>query len=185
MAELIGARIRPATPADLEAMEWGGEYRHFRRVYRQALREAQRGKRAVLLAEVGSEVVGQLLIHFQSAWLKRFPGERAGYLHSFRVKPAFRGKGIGGDLIRQAEAMLRERGYQRAIISVAQQNDRARRLYERHGYIVFGEDPGRWTYEDDQGNIRSIHEPAYLLQKRLGPPEAGSSLAWNLDLIDR
>jgi len=81
--------------------------------------------------------------------------------------------------------MLQERGYQRAIISVARRNDRARRLYERHGYVVFGEDPGRWTYEDEQGRIRSIHEPAYLLQKRLGPPGAGSSLAWNLDPIDR
>lgn len=177
MADILGVRIRHATPADLEAMEWGGEYRHFRRVYQQALREAERGNRAILLAEVGGEVVGQLLIHFQSVWLRRFPGERAGYLHSFRVKPAFRGRGIGGDLICQAEAILRERGYQRAIISVARANDRARRLYERYGYSVFGEDPGRWTFEDEQGRLQTLHEPAYLLQKRLNPPPEDPAVA--------
>src|SRR4030065_550233 len=63
VAEAVGFRIRPATEADLVALEWGGEYRRFRRLYRTALEEAKRGERVLLVAEVpaggGGQVLGQ------------------------------------------------------------------------------------------------------------------------------
>jgi ribosomal protein S18 acetylase RimI-like enzyme len=58
-------------------------------------------------------------------------------------------------------------GYNRAVISVAKENDGALRLYESEGYRIFGEDQGNWSYFDHEGVLQHIHEPAYVLEKQL------------------
>ena len=167
MVDTLGVRIRTATEEDLPAMEWEGEYSHFRRVYRQAMREAQRDRRLIYLAEAADEIVGQLLIHLHSIWKNSFAGAKAGYLHSFRVKPEFRGQGIGSRLLNTAEGALVDRGYARSVISVAKVNSRAQRLYRQHRYSVYTEDPGEWAYVDHRGRLVRISEPAYVLVKVL------------------
>ncbi len=159
--------IRHATEADLPALEWEGEYRKFRRVYRRAMEDARRGRRILFVAEIGGEIIGQIFIQLSHHRFnqKRFPS--TGYLQSFRIKKAFRNRGIGTRLINRAEEALKERGYIRAIIAVAQHNKDARRLYERYGYSVFREDPGEWSFIDDQGLPQNISEPAYLMEKQL------------------
>jgi len=67
--------IRTGCEADLPALEWEGQYLHFRQVYRRAMEEALRGLRVVLVAEVEGEVVGQLFIQFRKTELA---GRRAG-----------------------------------------------------------------------------------------------------------
>ncbi|MGD8552909.1 MAG: GNAT family N-acetyltransferase [Anaerolineales bacterium] len=167
MVDTLGVRIRTATEADLPALEWDGEYIHFRRVYLQALREAKRDRRVIYLAETPGEVVGQLFIHLHSIWKSAFGGAKAGYLHSFRVKPHFRGQGIGSRLLKTAEQELLERRYSRAVISVAKVNIRAQELYLQHGYNLFIEDPGEWAYVDHRGRLKHISEPAYVMVKTL------------------
>jgi len=167
MLEALDVIIRNADERDLLALEWDGEYTRFRRLYREAMHEARKGKRAILVAEVGDLVVGQLFVNYHSTWRKSFFGQRTGYLHSFRVKPNFRNQGVGRNLIAQAESMLVQRGFNRAVISVAQTNEAALRLYQSLGYELFREDPGRWSFKDHHNQIHHIIEPAYVLRKSL------------------
>lgn len=161
------AIIRQATPKDLRALEWGGEFRHYRRLFARAMQEAERGRRVLLLAEVDSDLAGQLFIQLSVRAGLATRGVTSGYLYAFRVKPHFRGQGIGSQLLGEAETRLLELGYGRAVISVAKINHAARRLYERHNYRVFAEDPGEWSYVDHRGKMREVVEPAYVLEKWL------------------
>ena len=165
MVETVDLRIREATEADLPGMEWEGEYIHFRKVYRDAMKEAKQRRRVILVADVGNELVGQIFVNYYSTWRMAQPGLLTGYLHSFRVKPTYRNRGIGGYLIQTAE--LVERHFQRVVISVAKMNDAALRLYKNHGYAILREDPGRWSFLDHQNQVQHISEPAYILQKLL------------------
>jgi ribosomal protein S18 acetylase RimI-like enzyme len=167
MVETLGVRIRIATESDLPALEWDGEYAHFRRVYRQAMREALRNRRLIYLAEATNGVVGQIFVHLHSTWKNSFGGSKAGYLHSFRVKPGYRNQGIGSRLLMTAEGALLERRYSRAVISVAKGNTRAQRLYLQHGYHVYTDDPGEWAYVDHRGRLKRISEPAFVMVKTL------------------
>ncbi len=167
MFEGLRVRIREATAEDLPALEWEGEYRHFRRLYRRTLEDARKGRGLMLLAEVDGRVVGQVFVQFDVFRPEMPRGTRVGYLYAFRVRPEYRRRGIGTQLIHQAEQALRERGMNRAVIAVARENVGALRLYERLGYRRFAEDPGEWSYVDHKGRLRKVHEPAYLLEKPL------------------
>lgn len=159
--------IRPGSEADLPALEWDGEYSHYRQVYRLAMQEARKGERALLVAEVGGAVVGQIFVHFRSPFPIPGADGRVGYLYAFRVRPERRGVGIGRALLAEAERILMEGGARWAVIAVAQDNHEARRLYERQGYVWLTDDPGEWSYHDERGVERQVREPAHLLWKAL------------------
>jgi ribosomal protein S18 acetylase RimI-like enzyme len=167
MVDLVRYRIRPAEPSDLEALEWDGEYRHFRRVYRQAMQEAARGNRLLLVAEADEGLIGQIFIAFESLWKTHFRGQTTAYLHSFRVKQPYRNQGVGRSLLQRAEEEIIANGYERVVISVAKENPEALRLYEKMGYRIFSEEAGNWSYFDHEGVLQHIHEPAFVLQKPL------------------
>lgn len=167
MVEGVQALIREATEEDLRALEWEGRYQHYRRLYRRAMAEAKRGRRVLLVAEADDRVVGQIFVQLSSGRGEYADGERSGYLYAFRVRPNYRNQGIGTQLLDEAEDVLRERGFSRAVIAVAKENDAARRLYENRGYSVFAEDPGKWSYIDHEGELRRVSEPAYVLEKGL------------------
>jgi ribosomal protein S18 acetylase RimI-like enzyme len=167
MLEALELRIREATEDDLSAMEWEGEFIRFRRIYHDAMKEAKKGRRVILVAEVAEALVGQIFVNLHSTWRNIFFGQRTGYLHSFRVKPEFRNQGVGRRLIQKAESELKARGYRRAVISVAKTNHAALRLYRALGYEVFREDPGRWSFLDHENQVQHITEPAYILRKTL------------------
>jgi ribosomal protein S18 acetylase RimI-like enzyme len=134
--------IRHAVEADLPALEWDGEYRHYRRVFRDTWADVQKGRRAMLLALAADALVGQVFIQFSSTSALLADGTRRGYLYALRVKPDWRRRGIGRQLVLAAEAELRAHGYQVAVIAVAQTNAGARRLYEALGYRIYADDPG-------------------------------------------
>lgn len=58
-------------------------------------------------------------------------GEVEGWVYNVSVVPAFRGQGIGVQLMRHAEQYARERGYEVLGLMVATHNEAARRLYEK------------------------------------------------------
>jgi ribosomal protein S18 acetylase RimI-like enzyme len=167
MVEALEFHIRPAVLADLPAMEWEGEYRQYRRVYRHVMEEMQLGKRLILVAECDNFVVGQIFIQYNAHRIDIHQGFLSAYLHAFRVRPAYRNRGIGTRLILEAESVLRERGYERVVIAAAEENHSARRLYERLGYSFYKNDPGQWSFIDHKGKIQSVHEPSVLLEKWL------------------
>lgn len=155
--------IRPARQDDLPQLEWFGQYRHYRDVFRRTFQEQQDGSRLMLVADVDGFPVGQVFINFANG---RQEAAR-GYLYALRVLEPFRGRGIGTRLIREAERLLREQGCRWATIAASKENTAARRLYERLGYEVYAEDPGQWTYTDDQGRVQQVDEPAWMFGKRL------------------
>ena len=161
--------IRPVEEADLPALEWDGVYATQRRVFRSALEDAQRGERILLVALVDGQVVGQVFIQLNSAELNLADGFSRAYLYAFRVRPAWRGRGVGTQLMLAAEDELRQRGFTQAVIGVGKANPRARKLYEERGYAVSGEDSGRWRYLDDSGQEHFLEEPCWIMEKPLEP----------------
>jgi ribosomal protein S18 acetylase RimI-like enzyme len=63
------------------------------------------------------------------------------------------------------------RNYTCATLNVAKDNLRALALYERHGYLVIAEEPGNWSYPDENGVWHHIHEPAWRMENKLIPRE--------------
>jgi ribosomal protein S18 acetylase RimI-like enzyme len=167
VAEAGSLLIRYASLADLPAMEWEGEYRRFRRIYEQAFEDARNGRRLILLAEFEGRVVGQVIVQLGTSHPAIADGETTGYLHALRVRPGHRSRGVGSALLEEAENQLRGLGYRQVAIAAAKENARARKLYEKLGYHAIAEDPGEWSYVDDEGRVQSISEPADLLLKGL------------------
>lgn len=161
-------KIRNVTAIDLPALEWEGEYKHFRRLYAEAFRRAQIGESVLWLVELpDSIVIGQVFIHLSSERRELADGKHRAYIYGFRVRPEYRNLGIGSELMRTAEEDLVKRGFRSATLNVSRDNDGARRLYERLGYRIVGGDPGRWSYFDDMGIRHDVVEPAWRMEKTL------------------
>lgn len=160
--------IRLAMREDLPDMEWDGEYIHFRRLYAEAYRLSERGDTLIWLADLDPVgVIGQAFVSLRSGRAELSDGRWRAYVYAFRVKPQYRGQGIGTKIMETLEADLLRRAYQRVTLNVAKENDGARRLYERLGYQVVGSDAGRWSYVDHKGQQHQVIEPAWRMEKML------------------
>jgi ribosomal protein S18 acetylase RimI-like enzyme len=161
--------VRPMQERDLPALEWDGEFLHFRRLFRQAYEEMLLGTRLLLMMEnrKSGEMIGQVFIQWNSSDPRFADGSRRGYLYALRIKPAYRGRGLGTRMLLAAETEMLRRGMITASIGVEKANLRARALYERRGYRVIGDDPGRWSFVDHLGNPQDVVEPAWLMEKKL------------------
>jgi len=159
--------IRPVRADDLPALEWDGVYTRYRQVFRETFEDAQRGQRVMLVAVAAGEVVGQVFVQLNSSEQQFADGATRGYLYALRVRPVWQGQGVGARLMAAAEAALRERGFTTAVIAAAKENAGALRLYERLGYRVFAEDPGRWSFTDANGKEQSVAEACWVMEKHL------------------
>jgi ribosomal protein S18 acetylase RimI-like enzyme len=165
-----GVIIRQATRNDLPALEWDGQYTHFRRLYAQAIRRAEEGEAVLWLAELPTfGLIGQLFVQLESHRTELADGSNRAYIYSFRVRANFQGAGIGTLIMQTAETDLKNRGYRNITLNVARDNPGARRLYERFGYTVVADEPGRWSYLDHKGRRRHVHEPSWRMEKELLP----------------
>lgn len=163
----LPVHVRQATREDVPRLEWFGQYTHFRNLIRRAYKEQARGSRLMLVADFNGFPVGQVFIQLAGGNTRLADGAERAYLYAFRVLLPFRGLGIGTHLMYRAEGELTVRGYRRVTIAVAKDNFGARRLYERLGYAIFAEEPGRWSYVDHLGVRQYVHEPCWLMLKRL------------------
>lgn len=162
----IPITIRTLKRDDLPLLEWHGQFSHLRILFRRSFREQLRGHRQLLIACSNDLPIARLFIQFDMHARSNTSNKR-GYLYSFHVHEMFRGYGIGTRLIQSAEAILNAKHYTSVSIAVAKENPRARKLYQRHGFQVYGEDPGKWKYRDHTGKIRVMNEPCWLLEKTL------------------
>jgi len=160
--------IRPAREADLPALEWGGEYAHFRRVFRVTFEEMKQGNRLMLVAEAEGQIVGQVFLQLHGSPLNPLKnGQRRGYLYALRVRGPWQRQGLGRQLIHAAEMELLRRKIYLARIAVAKTNVGARRLYERLNYQIISEDAGIWHYQNAEGEHIRVEEPSFILEKSL------------------
>jgi ribosomal protein S18 acetylase RimI-like enzyme len=166
---MAGFIIRPIREEELPALEWDGEYAHFRNLFRQSFEEMKLGQRVMLVAhEAESDALaGQVFVQFISGDPKYADGASRGYLYALRVRSGYQNRGLGRQLILAAEDHLRSRAMLIATIGVAKDNLRAQKLYERMGYEIVAEDSGRWTYVDHLGRLREVDEPSWLMAHEL------------------
>jgi ribosomal protein S18 acetylase RimI-like enzyme len=160
--------IRQAERADLAALEWDGEYTHFRRLYADTYMMVEQGAAIIWIAEIhGSGLIGQCFVSLKRNRPELADGAIRAYIYGFRVKPKFRNLGIGTQIMRKIEEDLYKRKFRLVTLNVGQDNHAARRFYERLGYTVAGADPGYWSYIDEKGRRIDMHEPAWRMVKDL------------------
>ncbi len=121
--------IRHCGRADLDALEWDGAYTHDREIIGYAFVRSLERSVVMLVAEIDRELVGQVWID-----LMRVP--ESAYVWALRVKPAWRGRGIGEALVRAAERAALAAGLGMVELDLEPHNRRARRFYERLGYAL-------------------------------------------------
>lgn len=160
--------IRQATRADLPALEWEGELTHFRKVFADAYRRSEQGLGLIWVAVLPSAgLVGQVFIQMICDRHELADGRQRAYLYSFRVRPDYRGQGLGTRMLQVVETDLIERGFGWITLNVAKDNPRAQELYLRCGYHRVAHEPGVWSYPDEQGIWHTIEEPAWRMEKKL------------------
>jgi ribosomal protein S18 acetylase RimI-like enzyme len=87
----------------------------------------------VLVAERNGEVVGYTYAGLEGPDYMALRGP-AGALYDIVVDPEHRGRGVGRALLDATLAALKERGAPRVVLSTAEQNEPAQRLFERAGF---------------------------------------------------
>jgi len=160
--------IRSARESDLPKLEWGGTFRKYRQIFRQAYNDQLRNRRLMIVADINNYPVGQIFVQFSPGNLAYADGANRSYLYALRVMPHLRGHGLGTRLIEAAEQTAIERSYLYMTIAVAKENNGALKLYQRLGYEIFTEDPGKWQYTDPDGIVHYVEEPCWALEKKLG-----------------
>jgi RimJ/RimL family protein N-acetyltransferase len=100
---------------------------------RRAIEQITGGGSLLLLAIAGERAVGVIEV-----LRKRFRRNRHSAELNIGVLSEFGGRGIGERLLASAMEWCTERGVTRLSLSVMVHNDRARRLYERAGFVIEG-----------------------------------------------
>jgi ribosomal protein S18 acetylase RimI-like enzyme len=160
--------IRHVTEADLTAMEWEGEYAHYRNMYADAFERALFGRSVLWVSELaGKGLLGQVFIQLVCDRPELADGHSRAYLYGFRVREAYRSRGIGSMMMKVVESDLRKRGFRSLTLNVAKDNNRARHLYEKMGFRIVAPEPGIWSYLDDKNIWHTVEEPAWRMEKRL------------------
>ena len=161
--------FRTAAESDLVALEWNGEYSHYRHLYQEIFQSAQNGEAILWLAElIDAGIIGQLFVQLNSVRMELADGVTRAYLYAFRIKPSYRRNGIGSYMLSFVDNNLVDRGYQYICLNVSRDNAEARQLYERSGYRIIAAEAGYWHYIDNQGKRQYVHEPAWRMEKALG-----------------
>jgi ribosomal protein S18 acetylase RimI-like enzyme len=150
-SDLPDATIRPATSADLPALGRLGaalvrthyEFDTLRFIaptpetehgYAWFLgTQLEKPNVVILVAERGGEVLGYTFAGIEGHDYMALRGP-AGVLYDIVVDPAERGRGVGRMLLDATLAALRARGAPRVVLSTAEKNEPAQRLFARAGF---------------------------------------------------
>ncbi len=137
--------------------------------HRSHLARQERDEVVYLVAWLEGEPAGHLVL----SWRRPNPEEvgwslDAPHISEFSVRPELQSRGIGSAMLLEAERIVAEAGKHSVALSVDQTNERAIRLYERHGYVRV-ESPFEHTYEmfDPNGRFHINRETCIDMVKRL------------------
>jgi len=122
------------------------------------------GKQNILLvACLDNEIVGFLHLYY---------GGGKGYIESIAVKEGYKGIGVGGKLLSEAEKILKRRGISKVRLNVKHNNLKALSFYLRNGYSIDGVTMiMRWEAEEDistDANVKLIKLSREDLRKIYG-----------------
>lgn len=160
--------IRPLLKTDLPALEWDGEYLHFRNVFADVYNKVEKGtvKAWVAVSQEG-QMIGQVFLQLSSDRRELADGWNRAYLYSLRVRQSWQNQGIGSKLIDVLENELRKMGFGRVTLNVARANQGAIRLYSRLEFQIVAEEPGVWSYPDHKGIWHTVSEPSWRMEKKI------------------
>ncbi|MDB6110269.1 MAG: N-acetyltransferase [Pedosphaera sp.] len=154
--------IRTCTAGDLPNLEWFGMFAAHREIIQAAYERQEQGENVMLVADVHGWAVGQLWID-----LAKKVEQSTGILWALRVFPFLRNLRIGTRLIKVAEQVLRDRGFDCAEIGAEKDDPAARRLYERLGYRLVGSERSEYSYTGPDGVPVHVPVDEWILHKRL------------------
>jgi [ribosomal protein S18]-alanine N-acetyltransferase len=150
-ATLAGFSLRGYAPGYLDAMFRLDEIcfsEPFRFTRADMRRFAEAPNAQVLLALADEELAGFSIVN-----VERSRGRRVGYLTTLDVAPNFRGRGLAGALMQQAEAQASAADCAAMLLHVFTGNKAAIGLYEKLGYErmqaatnFYGSGLGAWVY---------------------------------------
>lgn len=129
---LLGGRADTPEPDDSLGLPWG-------------------------LTRLRLTAVGVAFHPFLSFMQHHDPGEW--YITAVSVMPEARGRGVGAALLEDAVARARDARMTSIALDVDAKNSGARRLYEKHGFVVTGTSPAAWL----AGGVR-VHRMRRMLQ---------------------
>ena len=162
-------QIRALTEADLPAFAEHFDEGNPAQLTR-ALRLRAEDTGLMLAAWLDDKPVGRVLVHWRpvpetpAEWHTGFA-----FLEELIVLEAHRSQGIGTAIIHEAAGQARERGFTTMAVGVGVDNDRARALYDRLGYMDAGlglfEDRG--TFLNSRGEQIDWHETWLFLTRAL------------------
>lgn len=165
---LENVTIRRLEKPDLPALEWDGEYTHFRNIFLSLYKRMLNGTAMAWIAELqGTGMIGQIFLQLNCDRPELADGWNRAYMYSFRIKPPYRGLGIGSKMLDIVEEYLLANKFTRMTLNVARDNTDAIRLYRRCGFEIVAEEPGVWSYIDHLGTWHTVHEPSWRMEKLL------------------
>lgn len=126
--------IRACRPEDLAALEWGGELTYDRSLLEMVHDLSRAGKMAMLVADTGDELVGQVWVDFARS-------QEIATLWALRVRPSWRRRGLASALLAASESLARARRVSYTELEVDPANTAALQLYARRGYAEAGREP--------------------------------------------
>lgn len=133
-------QYRPYKPTDfpflyaVEELCFAPPFRFSRATMRQLIESPNA---ATWIAEDGAEPKTELIGFSIVEWSAK-KNESAAYIQTIEVHPAFRGRGIGAELLVRAEESARSAGAHSIALHVDVNNAAAIRLYESRGYARQG-----------------------------------------------
>jgi ribosomal protein S18 acetylase RimI-like enzyme len=152
--------VRDLVDADLPDCGFAGSALHVEQVAKE-LERARRGEVDYLA------VCAKPALPIAIGGVDYVPHPGAGTLWQLSVHPALQSCGIGTVLIEAAEQRIKDRGLDRAELSVELSNPRALALYERLGYVSYDEVLESWDQQAPDGSITRYETLCTQLRKQL------------------
>jgi ribosomal protein S18 acetylase RimI-like enzyme len=128
--------IRACRAEDLAALAWGGELTYDRSLIEMVHDLSRAGKMAMLVADTGEALVGQVWVDFARS-------REIATLWALRVRPRWRRRGLATALLAASESLARARHVSYTELEVEATNTAALQLYARRGYSEAARAAGR------------------------------------------
>jgi len=163
--------IRPLRKGELRLVEAGLRSGGMPNKHACRLELQSRGTCTYLFAWLGDAPVGHLLLTWAGPELEPMKSviPDSPEVGDLLVREDLRSRGIGGCLLENAERLVVSKGFHKMGMAVGIDNERARRLYERFGYVDAGfpQFTVSWSYLDSRGREQTEGEECTYLIKRL------------------
>ena len=158
--------IRLWRESDLPALEWDGEYSCYRRVYKNVFQNSFRGITRPFVAETAADgIIGQVILTERPPSETYDPNRYTYFLTSFRVKPAFRNRGLGSRMLVVCGETARRHKITSIFLNCSRENSAGKHFYLMNGFSVVREELTSWSYVDPAGVLHNQQELSYLMRR--------------------